>query len=292
MDAVGNGRLPKAILFSGPKALGKSSAALWLAQLCLCQSTGQRPCEKCSDCRLAKTQTHTREVVLQPSESGRISIEEIRSALHKFIVVGSATAERWLIVPDAERLTEAASNTLLKFIEELPSHTRAIMTTSQPAELLPTLKSRLTIFYWHLVPAKTLRQTSNNKKGSIERAAGRPGWLMDNNEQSSDISNSIVNQLLGLTQIGGHDTAKAYSTDRKLSDARLDSDELLAREILLNACGSRRRQLWPESQPQLTKVAEQIGIHRLIDLATRYLDRHQYSLNIQPRLLYEDLHLV
>lgn len=289
MDAVGNGRLPKAILFSGPKALGKSSAALWLAQLCLCQSEGKRPCEICSDCRLAKTQIHPRQVVVQPSESGRINIEEIRSALHQFLVVGSAKTERWLVVPDAERLTESASNTLLKFIEELPSHTRAIMTTSQPAELLTTLKSRLTVFYWHLVPANTLRNLSDTKKALIARAAGRPGWLMEIDEPLKD---SIVKQLLGLSQIGGQNTTNTYSADRKISDARLDSDELLAREILLNASGSRRRQLWPESQPQLSKVAEQIGISRLIDLTARYLDRHQYSLNIQPRLLYEDLHLV
>jgi DNA polymerase III subunit delta' len=57
--AAASGRLPQALLFEGPRGVGKQRLALWLGQLLLCeapQSGG--PCGSCRSCRLALSLQH------------------------------------------------------------------------------------------------------------------------------------------------------------------------------------------------------------------------------------------
>ena len=60
-----SGRLPQAMLFAGPKGVGKQRLALWLAQLIHCEATGgggggprQEPCGECRSCRLVLSVQH------------------------------------------------------------------------------------------------------------------------------------------------------------------------------------------------------------------------------------------
>src|SRR2546426_1266277 len=61
--AVASGRLPQALLFEGPRGVGKQRLALWLAQLVLCERhTGRtsehEPCGECQPCRLVAKLSH------------------------------------------------------------------------------------------------------------------------------------------------------------------------------------------------------------------------------------------
>jgi len=72
--ASASGRLPQALLFEGPRSVGKQRLALWLAQLLLCRHTKDGdPCGKCQDCRLALTLQHPDVhwfVPIEPSKKG------------------------------------------------------------------------------------------------------------------------------------------------------------------------------------------------------------------------------
>ena len=54
------GRLPQALLLTGPRGVGKQRLALWLAQLMHCEAPGprQEPCSECRSCRLVLTLQH------------------------------------------------------------------------------------------------------------------------------------------------------------------------------------------------------------------------------------------
>lgn len=78
---------------------------------------------------------------------GTITIEMIRSLLTFFalVVPGSAKMKRVVIIADADMMTLAAQNALLKLLEEPPVGTLIILTTSHIGKVLPTLRSRCQI---------------------------------------------------------------------------------------------------------------------------------------------------
>lgn len=57
-SALKGGRLPQALLFEGPRGVGKQRLALWLAQELLCERFTGDPCNECPSCRLVISLTH------------------------------------------------------------------------------------------------------------------------------------------------------------------------------------------------------------------------------------------
>src|SRR5262245_29810530 len=56
--AHASGKLPQALLLTGPRGVGKQRLALWLAQLIQCDAAGQEPCGQCRSCRLVQSLQH------------------------------------------------------------------------------------------------------------------------------------------------------------------------------------------------------------------------------------------
>jgi DNA polymerase-3 subunit delta' len=56
--AHASGKLPQALLLTGPRGVGKQRLALWLAQLIQCEAPGREPCGECRSCRLVQTLQH------------------------------------------------------------------------------------------------------------------------------------------------------------------------------------------------------------------------------------------
>ncbi len=58
VEAHARSTLPSALLFHGPRGVGKQRLALWLAQLLVCERPGDGPCERCGPCRMAASLEH------------------------------------------------------------------------------------------------------------------------------------------------------------------------------------------------------------------------------------------
>ncbi|MEK7537550.1 MAG: hypothetical protein AAB619_01090 [Patescibacteria group bacterium] len=299
LTSLENGQLASVLLFVGPRAVGKATAAKWLSRYDLCRGSGIRPCDRCSACRQTAGQVHPDQRLIDPLPGVGISIEEIRQAVSAYTVVQWNDGTRWLIIIEAERMTEAAANTMLKFLEELPPRLRVILTSAEPDRLLPTLRSRATTYRWHTVTSTDLRQAEIGQSGSltdrVARAAGRPGWyvqLAEDPEALLQDRQAMAQTLTALAAGAVRQVAGQSSAPRLTVADQLAREELVIRELLLTAVGSLNRLLWPSAHDSMQEYVATLSPRRLLSFANRFLDRHEYSPNVQPRLLYEDLHLV
>lgn len=146
---VASGVLAHAWLFTGPPGSGRSVAARALAAALQCtryaadgDSAGPG-CGECSGCHTTLGGTHPDVHVVNP-EGLSIGVDETRS------VVGAAARRPalggWqvMILEDADRLTEQASNALLKAIEEPPARTVFLLCAPSlhPDDVSVTIRSR------------------------------------------------------------------------------------------------------------------------------------------------------
>jgi len=140
---LAEGRVPHALLFSGPVGGGKSEAARALTQALQCRQAGDDGCGHCEPCRKVLLGKHPDVVTLRVAEGKtRLTIDQVRGLQGSLAYRPFEGRHRVILLPDAEALTEEAANALLKTLEEPPELTHFILTSSQPQALLDTIRSR------------------------------------------------------------------------------------------------------------------------------------------------------
>jgi DNA polymerase-3 subunit delta' len=127
-------------LFTGPAGSGRSVAARAFAAALQCADRG---CGHCSHCRTVAAHTHSDVRAVIP-EGLTISVKEMRQVVQ--LAARSPAAGRYQIVliEDADRLTEGASNALLKAVEEPAEHTVFLLCapSTHPDDVSVTIRSR------------------------------------------------------------------------------------------------------------------------------------------------------
>jgi DNA polymerase-3 subunit delta' len=156
-------RVHHAYRFEGPRGVGKELAAFALGRALLCDAPTPLACGRCSSCHRAETLSPEEpRVPLHPdlvlvgrgvyppsvlgsnvSEATSISVEQIRRVVIARAAHGPHEGRALVfVVRDAEELTPAAANALLKTLEEPLERTHFVLTTSRPHRLLDTVRSR------------------------------------------------------------------------------------------------------------------------------------------------------
>jgi len=140
------GKLPHAILLSGPSGIGKQQFATQFADSLLCNEptdTGAA-CGQCRSCLLVKADSHPDITKIEPEETGKaIKVDQIRE-LSNFTVMSAHVNHGYKVVvlDPAENMNRAAANSLLKTLEEPAENTVLLLVTSSPQRLLATIRSR------------------------------------------------------------------------------------------------------------------------------------------------------
>jgi DNA polymerase-3 subunit gamma/tau len=153
-NAVRDDRVAHAYLFSGPRGTGKTSTARILAKALNCAKPEEgEPCGHCDSCidiaRGASLDVHELDAA---SNNG---VDAMRDLVAR---ASLATPGKWkvYIVDEVHMLSTAASNALLKTLEEPPDHVVFVLATTDPQKVLPTIRSRTQHFEFHLLEASTL----------------------------------------------------------------------------------------------------------------------------------------
>lgn len=125
-------------LFTGPPGSGRSNLAISFAAALVCKNGG---CNECTDCITAKKGTHP-DVEIVKVEGVSIKIDEIRELVTRSAWGASISPWRIVVIEDSDRMTEAASNALLKAIEEPGAQTIWLLCAPTLHDVLPTIRSR------------------------------------------------------------------------------------------------------------------------------------------------------
>ncbi|HEV3291390.1 MAG TPA: DNA polymerase III subunit gamma and tau, partial [Streptosporangiaceae bacterium] len=158
-QALLNGRIHHAYLFSGPRGCGKTSSARILARSLNCeQGPTPDPCGVCASC-----------VALAPQGPGSIDVIEIDAASHGGVDDARDLRERAFYAPvsgrfkiyiidEAHMVTREGFNALLKLVEEPPPHLKFVFATTEPEKVIATIRSRTHHYPFRLVPPVVLRE--------------------------------------------------------------------------------------------------------------------------------------
>lgn len=196
--ALQNGRLSHAYLFVGERGIGKEAMALELAKALLCEKAGGCAQQSCPDCsRVAKLshpdlhfifpapakikadeQSQIIESVVtnpylrtEPWANPTISIDRIREIRRKSAYKSFEGRGRVVIIVDAERMSEAGANAVLKILEEPPDKMYLLMPSSRPNLLLPTITSRCQIIKFEPLKVEEIERALRNSQNIDEDKA-------------------------------------------------------------------------------------------------------------------------
>ena len=153
-NAVRDDRIGHAYLFSGPRGTGKTSTARILGKALNCTDLHEgEPCGNCASCLSVAGGTSFDVHELDAASNN--GVDAMRDLVARTVL---ATPGRWkvYIVDEVHMLSTAASNALLKTLEEPPDHVVFVLATTDPQKVLPTIRSRTQHFEFHRLNDGTL----------------------------------------------------------------------------------------------------------------------------------------
>lgn len=156
-NALNTERIAHAYLFSGPRGVGKTSAARILAKSLNCEKgQSDTPCGECSNCvSIAKGNSLD---VIEIDGASNTSVNDIRTIKEEVLFAPNSSRYKVYIIDEVHMLSNSAFNALLKTIEEPPPYIVFIFATTEIQKVPATIRSRCQQFNFRLISVDKIKE--------------------------------------------------------------------------------------------------------------------------------------
>ena len=287
-------------LFTGPPGSGRSVAARAFAAGLQCERPDDLGCGECSACHTVAARTHPDVHSVVP-EGLSIGVDEMRAVVARSARRPSLGRWQVVVIEDADRLTEQASNALLKAVEEPPARTVFLLCAPSlhPDDVSLTIRSRCRLVSLRTPPAEAVagvleRDGLDAATATWAAAAGqghigrsrrlaRDSDARDRRAAVLGIPASLIS-LQACLEAADHLVGAAEAEAAALS-AELDSTETESLQVALGAGGTGKgtattgrgaagalKELEKRQRSRATRTQRDALDRALIDLAAFYRD--------------------
>lgn len=210
---ISSGRLCHAFLLLGDKGLGKKTLARRMAKTILCTSESEAPCLKCRSCKTIDSCSNPDVISIRHADNKGFSVKNLRQICVDAYVTPNESEYKIYIFEDCSDMAAASQNTLLKLIEEPPSHAIFIFTANSRAALLPTILSRVVSLGVSEVSIEECRQALHDNGISDQLAI----------DDAIDCFGGNIGNCLDY--INGQELKQAVEIARDITDRIFDGNE-------------------------------------------------------------------
>jgi len=321
-------KIAPAYLFNGPRGTGKTSSARIFAKSLNCQAFDQPTITPCCKCDLCRQITDGSALdIIEIDAASNTGVENIREIIERARF--APTQARWkvYVIDECHMLSTAASNALLKTIEEPPSRVVFILATTNPERVLNTIKSRCQKFdfrrispsdiFQHLseiaekesikYEVQALKMIAKRSNGGMRDAQSLleqlnllPEGITINNIQNllGEVSeNELTNLIKSLVE---NKPELLIDSCNKLYDAGNEPLQIIigllniTRDLLLHTANNKYSDLYytsDEFRDELDKISKTINKSTIINWHNNLRNiEYQIKSSDNPRLWFE-IHL-
>jgi len=308
---ISRNRLPHAIFLQGNQGLGKTEFAVFLANALLCKqpTADHQACGSCQSCLLLAAGTHPDLYHLKPvpAENTKskkptlnIRIDDIRTLCNQLNQTSQYGGYRVAILEQADQLTLAAANSLLKTLEEPGKDVMIILTSARSHRLPVTIRSRCQSMRfivpdetqslsWFKQESQAAGTTDKQQQQALHYAFGSPlsalAYLQETEPQQL-LAEAMTASITGKSALP-YAAKLAKFTKLQMLEAMLSWASDLTK---LMACGPEVNIINEQHRSKLQKLANKVNQQRLF----RFYDQLNFnvlhaSIAVNEQLLWENL---
>ena len=324
-QALLTNRIATAYLFCGPRGTGKTSSARIFSKSLNCLKYNEPNPNPCNSCELCRNISEGIALdIIEIDAASNTGVENIREIIEKARF--APTQARWkvYVIDECHMLSTAASNALLKTIEEPPANVIFILATTNPERVIKTIQSRCQKFdfkristekiYKHLVDIakkeyitfedialKLIAKRSNGGMRDAQSLLDQLSLLpqgIDKNSVEELLGEVPENELLGLiNSLIENNPGLLLSSCSKLYDSGNEPIAILegllniTRDLLIKTNNSEYSELFYTSKDfhhELERISKSISKTKVISWHKNLKNiEYQIKISNQPRLWLE-----